>query len=98
MNEREIAVGMRVRYPRTGTTGKVAKLAPDRGTLFVELESTGLLYRVDELVPATLAKAVATASITEDAKKVIERERDYTSGLKFQETIKDLDQSCEGGG
>ena len=98
MNEGEIAVGMRVRYPRTGTTGVVARLDPDQGTLFAELDATGLLYRVDELVPATLAKAAVVASITEDAKKVIERERDYTSGLKFQETLKDIDQSCEGGG
>ncbi|MCX6697672.1 MAG: DUF2098 family protein, partial [Methanoregula sp.] len=36
----EIAPGMRVRYPRTGTTGSVLRTEQVKGVLFVELDST----------------------------------------------------------
>ncbi|MEN6610395.1 MAG: DUF2098 domain-containing protein [Methanoregulaceae archaeon] len=97
MQDGEIAVGMRVRYPRTGTTGTVMKLELHEGHLFAELDSTGLLYRAGELVPAGLKKAVAAVR-TDDAKKVIEQERAYMAGSELQEALKNIDQSCEGGG
>jgi hypothetical protein len=97
MLEGEIAVGMRVRYPRTGTTGIVGKLETHQRGLFAELDSTGLLYRIEELVPAELKKPQA-ARIVEDAKTVIEREREFAAGSEFQEALKNIDQSCEGGG
>lgn len=97
MLDGEIAVGMRVRYPRTGTTGTVVKLEPHEGYLFAELDSTGLLYRAGELIPAELRQTVKVAR-TEDAKKTIEDERAYMAGSGLQEALKNIDQSCEGGG
>jgi len=93
----EIALGMKVRYPRTGTTGKVLHLEQVRGETFAELDSTNLLYRIDHLIPATGSETLST-SIKEDAKTVIEREREFATGSGLQEALKNIDQSCEGGG
>jgi hypothetical protein len=93
----EISLGIRVRYPRTGTTGKILRTEQIKGVTFAELDSTGLLYRIDQLIPATTAEKNATA-IVEDAKKVIAREREFAAGSELQEALKNIDQSCEGGG
>jgi hypothetical protein len=93
----EITLGIRVRYPRTGTTGKIQNIEHIRGETFAELDSTNLLYRIDQLVPVTgTEKTVST--IVEDAKKVIARERDFAAGSELQDALKNIDQSCEGGG
>lgn len=93
----EIALGIRVRYPRTGTTGKILKIEHVRGETFAELDSTNLLYRIDQLIPVTVTeKTVST--IVEDAKKVIAREREFAAGSELQDALKNIDQSCEGGG
>jgi len=93
----EIALGMRVRYPRTGTTGAVVRLEQVRGNQFAELDTTHLLYRTDQLIPAEHIKDSVT-TITEDAKEVIRREREFAGGTGLQEALKNIDQSCEGGG
>ena len=92
-----IVLGMRVRYPRTGTSGNVLRIEQVRGEAFAELDSTNLLYRVDHLIPAASSEKTTT-TIVEDAKKVIEREREYAAGSELQEALKNIDQSCEGGG
>jgi hypothetical protein len=93
----EITLGIRVRYPRTGTTGKILKIERVRGETFAELDSTNLLYRIDQLIPVTVTeKTVST--IVEDAKKVIAREREFAAGSELQDALKNIDQSCEGGG
>jgi hypothetical protein len=68
-----------------------------RGTTFAELDSTHLLYRVDQLIPAEMRERTLQI-LTEDAKKVIEQERAYAAGSDLQEALKNIDQSCEGGG
>ncbi|WP_292370581.1 DUF2098 domain-containing protein [Methanoregula sp. UBA64] len=93
----EISLGMRVRYPRTGTTGSVVRIEQVSGNRFAELDSTHLLYRIDLLIPAEEAHREKPA-IHEDAKEIIRRERDYAAGLELQESLKNIDQSCEGGG
>jgi len=93
----EIALGMRVRYPRTGTTGKVLHIEQARGDTFAELDTTNLRYRVDQLIPVT-GTAKSTTTIIEDAKEVIARERKFVSGSELQDALKNIDQSCEGGG
>ncbi|MFA6364295.1 DUF2098 domain-containing protein [Methanoregula sp.] len=93
----EIALGMRVRYPRTGTTGAVVRIEQVAGNQFAELDSTHLLYRTDQLIPAEQTNRSAT-TITEDAKEVIRREREFAGGSELQEALKNIDQSCEGGG
>jgi hypothetical protein len=97
MRAEEIALGMRVRYPRTGTAGTVMRLEQVRGDLFAELDSTHLLYRADQLFPADREERVHRTMI-EDAKKVIEREREFAAGSELQDALKNIDQSCEGGG
>ena len=93
----EIALGMRVRYPRTGTTGSVVRLEQMNGSRFAELDSTHLLYRTDLLIPAENAQKQVSLT-KEDAKEVIRHEREFAAGNEFQEALKNIDQSCEGGG
>lgn len=93
----EIAIGMRVRYPRTGTTGRVLRIEIRRGETFAELDATNLLYRIDLLIPI-METAKKSASITEDAREIIARERELASHGNLQEVVKNIDQSCEGGG
>lgn len=93
----EMALGMRVRYPRTGTTGKILRIEEFRGVTFAELDTTCLLYRIDHLIPATGSVKTASA-IVEDAKEVISREREFAAGSGLQDALKNIDQSCEGGG
>ncbi|WP_243669755.1 DUF2098 domain-containing protein [Methanoculleus chikugoensis] len=45
-------MGAVVRYPRTGTTGKVVRIEEIDGRRYAEIDSTGLYYRVDELIGA----------------------------------------------
>jgi len=98
MAAEEITPGVRVRYPRTGTTGTVLRIEQVRGESFAELDSTNLLYRIDQLIPATITEKSSSVKSREDVKTAIERERQYAAGAGFQEAIKDIDQSCEGGG
>lgn len=93
----EIVQGMRVRYPRTGTSGTILRIEHIRGDVFAELDSPNLLYRVDQLIP-TSGPDKATVIITEDARKVIEKERAFAAGNDMTEALKNIDQSCEGGG
>lgn len=97
MESPEILVGMRVRYPRTGTLGTVVRIEQDRGDLFAELDSTGLLYRIDNLVPAGAVEKSGGAR-KEDLEALLQKEKFFDSGLEMGEAIRDLDQSCEGGG
>ena len=50
MQAGEVAVGMNVRYPRTGTTGKIVRIEQVERDTFAELDSTHLLYRTDQLI------------------------------------------------
>jgi hypothetical protein len=93
----EIILGMRVRYPRTGTTGKIQRIENVGGITFAELDSTNLLYRIDHLIPAT-GNVKTTTTVIEDAKEVIAREREFAAGSGLQDALKNVDQSCEGGG
>jgi len=89
---------MRVRYPQTGTTGTVSRIEILKGRTFAELDSTHLLYAVEQLIPAEAAIRSRQAAAAADAKKIIEQERDYAAGPELQEALKNIDQSCEGGG
>jgi hypothetical protein len=52
MTTGEITVGMHVRYPRTGTTGKVTRIDEIGGHQYAEVDTTHLFYRIDSLIPA----------------------------------------------
>jgi len=96
MSTDDVAVGAIVRYPRTGTTGKVVRVEKIDGWNYAELDSTGLYYRVDELINADRATG-----------NVERKERSLEDYLKEHKEIqaqleevweKGVDQSCEGGG
>jgi len=93
----EISLGMRVRYPRTGTTGKILRTEQVKGVIFAELDSTNLLYRIDQLIPSTTTEKTSK-TLVEGAKDIIAREREFAAGSELQEALKNIDQSCEGGG
>jgi hypothetical protein len=96
MNADELAVGMQVRYSRTGTTGKVTRIEELQGKQFAELDTTGLFYRVDQLNPAGASRQKEEKKTEKDLERV-RTERDFlTTG--FQEALSHTDQSCEGGG
>jgi hypothetical protein len=94
----ELVIGMRVRYPGTGTTGNIVRTENEQGSIFAELDSTHLLYRIDQLIPVESPGEKKYEKQEEDIKKTLEEERKFVSGQEFQEAIKNLDQSCEGGG
>ena len=98
MSVEDLAIGMKVRYPRTGTTGIILRIETMKGTNFAELDSTGLLYQIDQLIPVVGSEKKSISPNEEDAKKIIAREREFAAGTGFQETLKNIDQSCEGGG
>jgi hypothetical protein len=93
----ELTLGMRVRYPRTGTTGTILRIEQVRGEVFAELDITNLLYRIDTLIPVSGTEKTKKTLI-DDAKKVIAREKEFASGRELQDAWKATDQSCEGGG
>ena len=93
----ELNLGMRVRFPQTGTTGTVLRIEEVRGQVFAELDSTNLLYRIDTLIPASVQEKTKK-TLADDAKTVIEREKEFTQGRELQDAWKATDQSCEGGG
>lgn len=95
METAEIAVGMAVRYPRTGTAGKVARIEEIRGETFAEIDTTGLLYRVDTLEPAA-QPGHTREEREEDVTDLVRRERELGKDLK--DAWKNIDNACEGGG
>jgi hypothetical protein len=98
MHADEVVLGMRVRYPRTGTAGTVQRIENLRGGTFAELDTTHLLYSIDQLIPASGSTEKVSTTVIEDAKKVIEQEREYAAGSEFRQALQNTDQSCEGGG
>ena len=73
METEVISVGMMVRYPRTGTSGKVEHISEIDGELFAEVDSTHLFYRVDQLIPVDEIKKHARTKT--DFKEELEKEK-----------------------
>lgn len=95
MDTGEVAVGMRARYARTGTVGTVTAVQAIGGETYAVLDSTGLLYRLDQLAPAGAVRERREGTV-EEIEQQLEREREAvhrTDGGQFE-----LDNSCEGGG
>jgi hypothetical protein len=92
-----ISPGTRVRYPRTGTTGTVTRIAEEGGATFAEVDTTGLLYRIDQLIPVE-GHAPSRKGSREDTLVRVAQEREFSSSTGFQESLLHTDHSCEGGG
>jgi hypothetical protein len=93
----EITIGSRVRYSRTGTIGNVVRFEEQKGARFAELDSTHLLYRLDQLT-VTDGMEKKRKMRREDTVRQIEKEREYVAGSAYAEALAHTDQSCEGGG
>lgn len=95
MDTAEIAVGMTVRYPRTGTAGRVDRIEAIDGETFAALDSTGLLYRADTLEPAANPEK-RRAKKKEDLDDIVRREKELDRDLG--DAWAQTDGACEGGG
>lgn len=96
MSADDIAVGAVVRYPRTGTIGKVVRVEEIDGRRYAEIDSTGLYYRVDELIGADKT----TRKVEKEGRSLEEYLKEHR---ELQEQLKEVwetgtDGSCEGGG
>lgn len=86
---------MRARYGRTGTIGTVTAVQAIEGETYAMLDTSGLLYRVDQLVPTGAAREERKRTV-EEIEELIRRDREgivREDGSQFE-----LDNSCEGGG
>ncbi|MDO5846453.1 MAG: DUF2098 domain-containing protein [Methanocorpusculum sp.] len=90
-----LKTGQFVRYSRTGTVGKILSLSEMNGHTFAELDTTGLLYRTDQLV--LVHEEAKTALRARDAK--LDAAEEQAKIQEMQESAwQNTDQSCEGGG
>ncbi|MDE4908659.1 DUF2098 domain-containing protein [Methanogenium marinum] len=80
MEDVAISPGMRVRYPRTGTAGTVVRIEEIDGNEFAEIDTTGLLYRIDQLVPI------------EGEKEILKKER-KSSGISDYEHLREIEST-----
>ena len=95
MQTDECAVGARVRYAGTGTVGTVTALQAVDGETFAVLDSTELLYRLDQLTPAGVVRERREARL-EDITAQLAREQE---GIVWEDGSQlEIDNSCEGGG
>ena len=95
MQAGEVAVGMHVRYPRTGTTGKVVRIEQVHRDNFAELDSTHLLYRTDQLV-AFEPKVQKEEKKAGGELEQVAKEREETRQVQSQWLS--ADELCDGGG
>jgi hypothetical protein len=95
MQSGEVAVGMHVRYPRTGTTGRVVRIERIDRDSFAELDSTHLLYRTDQLISYEPKGEKEEKKRGPDLEQVA-KEREAASAVQSQWLS--ADELCDGGG
>ena len=93
-----MAIGSYARYPKTGTVGTVMRFEEQHGQTFAELDSTGLLYRIDQLIQISVEeKSTFEKKKDEDIKELL-REHDSVGEAAFSEAVLQQDGACHGGG
>ena len=95
MEAGEVAVGMHVRYPRTGTTGRVVRIEQIERDTFAELDTTHLLYRTDQLISYE-PRAAKEEKKGGDELEQVAKERD--AARQVQSQWLSADELCDGGG
>jgi hypothetical protein len=95
MQAGEVAVGMQVRYPRTGTTGTVMRIEQIERETFAELDTTHLLYRIDQLI-AFEGKVGKEEKKGGGELEQLEKEREASRQVQSQWLS--ADELCDGGG
>ena len=86
-----------VRYPRTGTSGTITRLVDKGGRRFAEIDSTGLLYRIDHLIPAELTRKKGHEMDRDEQLAQLEHERRQVE-MEATEEPPNLDGACAGAG
>lgn len=97
MNLETIEPGTSVRYPRTGTVGRVTRLIDRDGHHYAELDSTGLQYRLDQLIPAEFSSNKKPTMDRSEQLEGLEKERRQLENESLEETPS-LDGACSGAG
>jgi len=92
----EAVIGMRVRYPRTGTSGTIVALTFEGGDSFAELDSTHLLYRIDQLIPAG-SVTEKKSGLIKDTIEQVKKEREFYSLTGYQDAISPHGPKLRGG-
>jgi len=98
MNQESVLqAGASVRYPRTGTFGVITRLVDKNGKRFAELDSTKLLYRLDQLIPAEAVRKIEQEIGRDEQIARLESERRSVEEESLEE-IPSLDGACAGAG
>lgn len=90
-----IAIGVPVRYTRTGTIGTITRIEERGGHSFAELDSTHMLYRADLLIPTTGAEKVQPVQDRDNGLEQVERELSHESSF---DEMPSMDSACNGAG
>lgn len=89
MQSETIEVGMQVRYPRTGTTGKVQEIREFDGRDFARIDKTDLFYRIDTLITvAEVAEKKRDVTVKQDLER-FEKEQ-IVSESELRDSIDDV--------
>ncbi len=91
----ELKIGQTVRYSRTGTVGKIVSVSEHDGTVYAELDSTGLLYCASQLVE--IAEMAHTIKQEKNIRKETAEELARQNAVSESAWLS-VDNSCEGGG
>ncbi|HJJ39699.1 MAG TPA: DUF2098 domain-containing protein [Methanocorpusculum sp.] len=90
-----LKIGSTVRYSRTGTVGKIVSFTEIEGAEFAELDSTGLLYRIDQLIE--ISEEVRSVKTERSVKEETAEEQAKLQAMR-ESAWMNVDNSCEGGG
>ncbi|MDG6257898.1 MAG: DUF2098 family protein [Methanomicrobiaceae archaeon] len=94
MDETAGLIGLKVRYPSTGTEGTIEQVAEIEGHLFVGLDSTHLFYRIDQVIPVEKFRE-RREGIRQSIDEILEKE-DISSSDEIQEAFRRWDGECGG--
>lgn len=74
MDASESLIGLKVRYPRTGTEGTIERVDEIEGQVFAAIDTTHLFYRIDQLITVEHLRE-KKEGIHESVEDVLEREK-----------------------
>ncbi|NLV27520.1 MAG: DUF2098 domain-containing protein [Methanomicrobiales archaeon] len=92
-----IEPGSAVRYPRTGTYGIVTRLIERGENRFAEIDTTGLLYCLDQLIITELSTRPEKSMNRDEQLAELEKERRQREEDPF-DNEHSLDGACTGAG
>jgi len=88
-------LGQTVRYGRTGTVGKIVSFSEIDGYEYAEIDTTGLIYRLDQLIE--ISEEVKSTKASRNVREETLEEQAKLQRIR-ESAWMDVDNSCEGGG